>query len=227
MIRKHAAILGLGAMAGVQSLAAPGELHAAPVPPPTTSEEIIGPPSLTFKPAVAVHMGSKVVHFEQTRLADIAQIAGDGRIAHQGDGGASVYWLCFTQTNPNHTDRLWLMSSVMGGNDHAVTEVVALRLPRTTRPEDGCPQLPPHLSPISLDRGVWLGTPERAVRSRFKKPSSVANGWETFYFSGKVSAHQGDGKAVKAMSFDVTNVLEVRIESEAVSGLRAIHVTTN
>jgi hypothetical protein len=75
-------------------------------------------------PAVGLRMGRLTVSFEKTPLREVMRNAG-GVIAHQGDAGESVYWLCYTIVEKKHSERLSLTASgEMGGPDQTVSSVV-------------------------------------------------------------------------------------------------------
>src|SRR5262249_7953736 len=50
----------------------------------------------TRKPASRLKMGALDVRFEETTLKAISDAAGLGTMHHRGDGGGSIYWLCYT-----------------------------------------------------------------------------------------------------------------------------------
>lgn len=165
-------------------------------------------------------MGSFHALFERTTLADVQQAAAAGLIAHQGDAGDSLYWVCFTNLHARPAERIWMVShGGMGGADHSITQVSAQTLADGTVTPD-CPALPAKLIPVSLDNGLWLSGSEAVVFKQLRAPSYRHDSWQTYYFQGKLPGDcEGGG-------FDVGNWLWLRIEHGRVTALHAGQVTS-
>lgn len=165
-------------------------------------------------------MGSLHVRFEKTSLDDVLRAAAAGAIDHQGDAGASVYWLCFTNATPSFTERVWLVSDgEMGGNAHLVTGVSAQRLSAGNASAD-CPALPANLQPLALEHGVWLGASPRDFHQKFGLPSSRGTAWESYDYAGKVWGSCEGG------SFDLTNSLLLRVRKKRIDFLQLNQTTS-
>jgi hypothetical protein len=145
-------------------------------------------------PVTGLQLGTLTVKFEKTKLADILQAAAAGDIAHQGDAGESVYWVCYTNSQVNRTERIWLMAhGEMGGSEHYVTDVSAELLPNES-PSKDCPALPQSLTPVVLDNSLWIGSSEGGATSKLGAPSLHKNSWRSYDFQTKVSGDcGGDG----------------------------------
>ena len=72
----------------------------------------------------------------------------------------------------------------MGGDEHAVTGVVAEQL-KTVRSSKDCPALPVQLQPPSLANQLWLGTMDLEIQSVLGMPSHQAGAWRTFDVHGR------------------------------------------
>ncbi len=86
-----------------------------------------------------IKAGSLNIKLEATTLDEIQKRFG-GRIRHKGDAGESVYWLCYVNSNQNNSKIFWFFSDgEMGGDKHAVTEVVEQQLVSSyQKKDDGC-----------------------------------------------------------------------------------------
>ena len=186
-------------------------------PPPFPSSDAVPPATLRAMPAAAFKMGSLSVKFNETTLGDILAVASTGKIAHQGDAGESLHWLCFTKRNQGSADRIWITSSEMGGERHLVTGMVAKRL-ASARPTVDCPALPAAMAGLSLDKGIWLDTSRRALRLALGAPSLDSAGWQSYSYQGKMPGPCADG------GFDVSNLLTVQLIKERIGMLRVEHV---
>lgn len=190
----------------------------AAVPPPKEAFDAVGwPASLKEAPSESLTLGTFVIQFEKTTLAQVMSEASIGTIAHQGDAGGSEYWLCYSQ--PSAGVRIWIISnSEMGGNEHAVTGVVAEQL-KTVRSSKDCPALPVQLQPPSLANQLWLGTMDLEIQSVLGMPSHQAGAWRTFDF-------QGTKKGKCEGGYDVYNWLWTRSDKGRVNRIEAGQITS-
>jgi hypothetical protein len=164
-------------------------------------------------------MGSLHVLLEKTTLDDVRRAASAGDIAHQGDAGGSVYWLCYTDSSSTPVQRIWIITGEMGGPKHVVTNISAQLLPNGTATTD-CPALPPNLKPLSLDHHIWLNTSASNVLTRLGAPSYQKGPWRSFDYRAKVPGNcEGEG-------FDLMSGLLLRFEKGRVTSLRVYQVTS-
>lgn len=136
-------------------------------------------------PTTGLQMGTLVVRFERTTLDDVRRAAGVGEIAHQGDAGESVYWLCYTNVGVARIERVWVMAhGEMGGPERYVTDVSAERLPSGSATDD-CPALPENLKPLSLANRLWVGASQGRVTSTLGAPSFHKGAWRSYDFQAR------------------------------------------
>ena len=198
------------AAAAVMLVAATGAL-AAPVPPPVRPEAPASKPTLKAKPASRLALGRFQIEIERTTLYDVLEAAKVGAIVQRGD----LHYLCLTDAEAGRRERLWLVATPPGGSTRIITRVAAELLPEGTKPSIECPQLPPVMRPASLDRGVWVGMTETALRQKLGKPSAVSGEWLDYHYAGTT---KGKGETV--------SVLDVLARDGKVQALDASHVTS-
>jgi hypothetical protein len=189
------------------------------------------PPTVPFKvmnwkatmkqsPVTGLQMGTLPVQFEKTTLAEVRRAAAVGGIAHQGDAGESVYWLCYTNTGVKPAERVWIMAhGEMGGPEHYVTDISAERLPNASATGD-CPALPKNLEPVILDNGLWIGSSQRRATSKLGAPSFSGNSWRSYDFEAQVPGNCEGG------SFDREASLWLHFRNGLVNRLRAGQTTS-
>lgn len=190
----------------------------AAVPPPEGAfDAIVWPASLKAAPSESATLGEFVIQFEKTTLAQVMSEASIGIIAHRGDAGGSVYWLCYSQ--PNVGVRIWVISSgEMGGDRHSVTRVVAEQF-KTAQPSTDCPELPVQLQPLSLANHLWLGSMDVDIQRVLGMPSHQDGAWRTFDFQGKTKGKCEGG-------YDVYNWLWTRSDKGRVNRIDAGKITS-
>lgn len=165
-------------------------------------------------------MGSFNVKFERTTLNMVVHAVGRGEIAHLGEAGTSVYWLCYTVPRARHIERVWIAADgEMGGEEHAITQITAQEVPSTAGIED-CPYLPEAVRPLSFSQGVWLGTQENQALNILGRPSHQENRWWVFDFQG--SAPGGCGPN----GFSVSNWFTFETEGGRLIRIHAGQVTS-
>jgi len=193
-------------------------IATAAVPPPRGAFDAVEwPASLKEAPSTSATFGAFVIQFENTTLAQVMNEASIGTIAHQGDAGDSVYWLCYTQ--PGVGVRIWIISNgEMGGDRHVVTSVVAEQL-KTAQSSTNCPALPAQLRPVSLANHLWLGSTDVDIQRVFGMPSHQDGTWRTYDFQGK---RQGKCEG----GYDVYNWLWTRSDKGRVTRIDAGQVTS-
>jgi hypothetical protein len=183
---------------------------------------MVGDATLRSQPAVGLRMGKLFVRFERTTLAELIAAARVGAIERSAEGHASSYFVCLTEASALRPYRVWIMSDAeMGGPDRAVTEVVA-ESGYALAATGSCPQIPSELRPVSLDRGLWLGSTAAQLRAKLGVNSGRRGEWLTFNYLGKVPGKYGGS----VVNFDVTNTVEARLRDGRVDGIAATRMTT-
>lgn len=210
--------------------AAATSLAGEVLPPPQEPDEITAPATLRLRPATHLSLGPIVARFEETTLSHVCRDTETGAIAHQGDAGNSIHWLCYTVPRSGSAERLWIVASEMGGADHTITEMIATQVASdAAAPTAGCPALPSRFRILSLDRGVWLGISRQQLIRTLGKPSRTRGDWPVFHYRGKVRRTQGTKTLAtdqQRVYLDETNLLEARIAHRRVVALRAAKITT-
>lgn len=177
---------------------------AGQLPPPEHPDLFRGQVASLKQPVTTLAMGAFSVQFEETRLSKARDAIRVGSISHQGDAGASEYWLCYTAGAGTRAQRIWIVASgSMGGPEHRITGVQARRTPDES-PTASCPQLPAKFLPLRLDRGAWVGD-----------ASAAPDGWTTYGYAGK------RGK------YDLTSELSVQTSGGKVVALSAYRITSD
>ncbi len=201
-------------------IAASAHSFASTPPPGTPFNAITWKATLKTKPSTGVRMGSLHVRLEKTTLDDVRHAASAGDIAHQGDAGESIYWLCYTNSGSTPVERIWIIAhGEMGGSEHFVTSISAQLLPNGNATTD-CPALPLNLKPLSLDHYIWLNTSASDVLTRLGTPSYQKGPWRSFDYQGKVPGNcEGGG-------FDLMSGLLLRFEKGRVTFLHVDQVTS-
>jgi hypothetical protein len=195
-----------------------GAVFAKTPPPAEPFESRTWPASMTKEPSAGITFGELRVRFEETTLDEVKRAASSGQISHAGDAGESHYWLCYTLTQRQQPARIWLMSSEMGGEDHAVTNATVTRL-RSATPTVDCPTLSEKLVPVSLDLPIWVGSREAAVQRALGKPSYRQGAWRSYDFEGKVPGRCGGG-------YDLANWLLFESRGGLVESIHVGRVTS-
>ena len=194
-------------------------LALAATPPPTTPTPLSTDETVfQSSPLTEMTMGRLQLRFEETSLDDVRAAASAGTIAHQGDAGASIYWLCYTNLN-SASERIWVVSDEMGGNEHRVTGVIAQRLPGLHATND-CPSMPASLAPLKLDNGIWLDTPPQTARKVLGAVSFKTGNWESYDYMGKVP---GD---CAGAPLDLTSSIMLEVVKKQIHSLRVTRITS-
>ena len=210
---------GLGLALGMSSMIV-GAACAATPPPPAPFDAITWAATRSQAPVTALRMGGVVVRFEATTLDEVRKAVGTGTIAHAGDAGESLYWLCYTHRAGTRSERVWLVShGEMGRSTHAVTHISAARAPTGGATAD-CPALPPRMTPLALDRGLWLGTSEQAATAALGAPSHRDRDWRSYDAAGKVPGDCGPA------GLDRMSWLRLRLRNGRVDALSAGQTTS-
>lgn len=186
------------------------------IPTPSRPLRVVLQPS----PLTEMTIGRLQLRFEETSLDDVRTAASVGTIAHQGDAGASIYWLCYTNLNSTSAERIWVVSDgEMGGDEHRVTGVIAQRLTRLHATDD-CPSMPVNLVPLKLDSGIWLDTPPQTARTVLGAVSSRRGGWESYDYVGKAAG------GCAGAPFDLTSSIMLKVVKKRIDSLWVTRVTS-
>lgn len=185
--------------------------EAPPVVPEWSAER-----GLSSKPpaGTGITLGSLRITLEQTKLTQVQQALG-GRIAHHGDAGDSLYWLCYTL--PEMKQRLWLAYDEMGAG--SINHIYAAV---STQPaSQSCPVPKVAIKqPPALDNGLWLGATQAQVNSTLGKPTLRHGRWQTFLqWRKQPSVHQG-----KKVESDLLNDVDLTMSNGRVNVLHAHQV---
>ena len=172
------------AAAAVMLVAAAGAV-AAPVPPPNRPDTVASKPTLKAPPASRLALGRFQIELGRSTLYDVVEAAKVGTIVL----AAPLHYLCLTDADGGRRDRLWLISA--GGATRVITKLVAEPLPEGAKASNDCPQLPPVMRPASLDKGVWIGMTETALRQKLGKPSGTNGEWLSYSYAGTTKAKVG------------------------------------
>ena len=197
---------------------------AEPIPALRRPSDVAPPATLTRKPTTGLRMGSFQVRFEKTKLDDVRRAAGFvGVIEHEGDASESVYWLCYTVPGPQYSARIWIIAhGEMGGPEHLVTGVHAVRRASSISPASSCPLLPRALRPVSFEGGLWLNVSVQNLTAKLGAPSAKEAGWWSYAYAGKAPGlYQG-----APVEYDVLSLFEAKVERGKVVAIIASQVTS-
>ena len=167
-------------------------------------------------PLSKISLGKLDVILEATTLKDVLRSAGAGEIEHHGDASESQYWICYAVTAGNISQRIWIMSGEMGGDQHDVDSFHVEEVVSPTK-SNHCPELPAHLTPMVLGKSIWLGASQSQIKDWLGEPSATTNGWSFYSYSGKSSVK----------GFDESMLIGVRIIKGRVVSLFASKTTSN
>jgi hypothetical protein len=103
---------------------------------------------------------------------------------------------------------VWLVASELNGGVH-IDGVDAAKLPVAFGASPACPELPPQLSAVHFDNGLWLGsTKADLLRDYGTPPVETDRGWAYSY-------------ANEAPNYVVFELLQTQIENGKVTALHA------
>jgi hypothetical protein len=188
-------------------------------PPVLPFESTDWPASMKKEPTKGISLGTLQVAFERTTLADVRNAASAGAIAHAGDAGGSIYWLCYTIPHGHIADRVWIIShGEMGGPEERVTSFAASRIANGTATVH-CPPLPAEMQPASLEPNVWLGAADAEVQQHLGTTSHRAGVWKAYNFQAKVPGDCEGG-------YDLLNWLFIKSVKGHVATIYAGQVTS-
>ncbi len=218
----------VGVFSAVFSFAA----HCESVPPPTIAYDFGGTPVATkTDPVSFLRLGTYRVTLEKTTLSKVVAEIGKGEIEQQGDGGESIYWLCYTASKASNPYRVWIIASgEMGGPEHFVTEVIAQTIDVKGGSSTGCPELPARFRRANINNGVWLGTNTQQLKSGFGNPVSARGDMLTFLYERNFNSNDAfrgnlaSGQTVAA--WDASSWLVVLLSKQRVTTLAAGRITT-
>ena len=116
---------------------------------PDDAEVLQSAPNVRALFAPSVRLGGVEIVLEETLLTAIRDSIGVGQIAHLGDAGSSLYWLCYTNDRPALPYRIWLSRGALHGSGE-VNAVTAELLGENRAPTADCPLLPASFTSITV-----------------------------------------------------------------------------
>lgn len=193
--------------------AIPPDDCSAQTPPPLDEHALERVRPTAKRLATRFSLGAFAGRFEETPLGAIRAAVGEGTIQHQGEAGASIYWLCYRRAQ----HRLWVVSSgELGGPDHRVTEIVEELTEKGTDTPTDCPIIPQEFSPLVFDGKLHLGMSRQEVITALGPPSKSEAAQLVYFHEGKLA----DG-------FDETAWVILRFREEKLVSMRGGKTTTN
>lgn len=171
---------GMAAQPPVQHQVAPPDIPVEPANVQAT---------LKHAPSLGMAFGPLRVRFEETTLEDVRRQLGVGTVAHRGDAGDSLAWLCYTIPDNKQPVRLWLTSGELQGNKY-IGGVTAEIGAAGTKPVEQCPALPVRFRQVALDQSLWVGLPDAKVHETLGQPSHATQGWRMFDYSKSINHDQ-------------------------------------
>lgn len=189
--------------------------------PPPDAIEFAGKSTARGWPATRLYLSTQQVDLGSTPLAATAKFAADVKIEVRGDAEATERWTCYHVLGAQTDTTLWFVAR--GARETArVDEIVAMRQARGEKIPLGCERLPTQLQPVSFDRWLWLGLPEREVVRRLGAPSARRDDWVRYAFDGvqarKVRTQLGREETVRYAS---SASLELRYADGKIIAIRA------
>jgi hypothetical protein len=171
------------------NLVAQARAESSIAPPDVPEEPADMQATLHRPPSEGVSLGPLHVRFEETTLEDVRRQIGTGRIAHRGDAGDSLSWLCYTIPDDHHPMRLWMTSGELQSNTY-IGGITAETGAADAQPVAQCPALPARFLPVTLDQGLWLGASDTHVGKALGRPSHESDGWRMFDYSRSIRRGQ-------------------------------------
>ncbi len=191
---------------------------ADPVPPVPAHRDQMPARLAQDKAVEGLMIGSFKVVLGETSLDDIRELMGPAAIQAQGDGGESEFWLCYTVRTDPVPERIWFISSEMGGSER-VTSVRAIAAEGLTAGY-GCPT-PSVETAIHFSNGIWLGSAaDTVVRRLGMAPEAERDWWSYGHIHSGTDEYDG-----RLQEFTTLNLFEVRIEQERVREIQASEVS--
>lgn len=193
----------------------PVNASSAQTTPPAADEHALErvSPTVGKRLATRFSLGAFAGRFEETPLAAIRDAVGKGAIQHQGDAGASMYWLCYR--GPRH--RIWVASSgEMGGPEHHVTEIVGELTEKDAGTSIDCPALPERFASLVFDGTLRLGMSRLEVVAALGPPSKSEGAQMVYLHEGKLTG-----------GFEETAWLILGFRDERLVSMRGGKTTTN
>lgn len=191
---------------------------ATTLPPAQPFEAITWKPTLKQEVAKGFNMGQLYIGFEATTLEEVRKAIGLGTIAHKGDAGDSVSWLCYTDVTAVPALRIWITSGELQGGKY-VDGVIARTLTQG-HPNADCPAPPVKMRPFRVPGANVLNSSSNAVMAVMGAPSHRKGEWWSFDFQGKVPGQcEPDG-------FDYSNNLLLHFVNGKVMEIFTNHATS-
>jgi hypothetical protein len=125
----------------------------APPPWPGTRGD---PPALAADPVRPLKLGTLRVTLYASTLEDVQRAIGAGATTRHGKGTEALDWLCYTLSDAEPAQRVWLTSSELA-RGLKIDGVTAIELPAGESARPSCPELPAKFRPVRFEDGLWLG----------------------------------------------------------------------
>ncbi|MGN6210394.1 hypothetical protein [Asticcacaulis sp.] len=162
---------------------------------------------------LGAHFGVMPIAFGQTKLTDVARTVGSGSVHHQGDGGESFSYLCYTLNSSGKSVRLWLTSTELGGGEYVEGLSVLTLAGSPSYGTETCPVLDLYSWRVTLDNGLSVGMRKDDVIQMFGMPSKQ---------SGHMIAYRYQTTRIKnAITYDVDGDVYIYSEGGIVRGFSA------
>ncbi len=203
----------IGICAGLVMLTAPGLASRAwadaPFAPPTplidSGQAKPGPKS------VARTFTLNGVHgtLEKTTFDEVQKRFG-GQVAHQGDAGGSLSWLCYDL--PAKHLRVWLAAGALHNHAHQIDQVTIWTVSAPAN-SPGCP-VPAGQESADID-GVAPGQDAASVEARLGAPGLSRESWLAYAHNAPAGAGytESDGLAVNTENGRISHVQAWRATS--------------
>jgi hypothetical protein len=208
-------------------------LYSQNLPPPKysyTNEINQAKPTLRERPAAIFLLGKYPIYFEKTTLQQILDTMKVGQITQQGDAGYDIYWLCYTDPNPNSPQRLWIISDAeMACEKHCVTYVIVQSIKEKSISIKGSPKLPHAFRSALFYNGVHIGVTKVELINILGQPSASTKDWLKFHYEGKIPHENYDSTKVQSEMGESTecNSLVVKVLDGKIVVLYASKITAD
>ena len=174
-------------------------------------------------PVSALELGTLEVEFEKTTLQDVQKSAAAGKvfsaIGHAGDASGYENWLCYTISDKEQSERVWIYSGEMNVSENFVEGIYATLIDKPAAASEKCPELSLQLLPVYLSSSIWIGSNADQLKDLYGEPSATMDGWWIWFHTGKVS--------VKGAAFDRQSILQAKVSKGKIVALAESQLTTN
>jgi hypothetical protein len=203
------------------------------MPPPIgLSEEASvyqSPPNATRPFFSQLLLGTLAITLEETTLKAVQEHFRLGEIAHQGDAGGSLYWLCYTATTKNGPQRIWIESGELFGGKEAYLFSAEILQDVKSSSAKSCPTISLRDVPLTMDNNIWLNLSIEEIERRVGAKAKKEGRYFVFTYAGKLVLPREDKNTQRtiAQEYDLLNFLTVEIQGGRAVRLWASRTTTN